>query len=213
MGIGHRAYDATVGRLFAGVYDRLMADTEEAGLSDRRHTILAEASGRTVELGAGTGLNLAHYPDGVEELILTEPFPPMAKQLRERVGRRLDHRCRIAGALPIPDASIDTAVATLVLCTVDDVPATLAEVSRVLKPGGRLLFVEHVRSSDPGTARWQDRLRAPWQFAGHGCRCNRDTLAAIEASPLEIDSVEHGELPKAPPIARPLVVGSARKPA
>jgi len=213
MGIGHRAYDATVGRLFAGVYDRLMADTEEAGLSDRRHTILAEASGRTVELGAGTGLNLAHYPDGVEELILTEPFPPMAKQLRERAGDAATVIETPADALPIPDASIDTAVATLVLCTVDDVPATLAEVSRVLKPGGRLLFVEHVRSSDPGTARWQDRLRAPWQFVGHGCRCNRDTLAAIEASPLEIDSVEHGELPKAPPIARPLVVGSARLPA
>jgi len=213
MGIGHRAYDATVGRLFAGVYDRLMADTEEAGLSDHRHGILAEARGRTVELGAGTGLNLAHYPDGVEELILTEPFPPMAKQLRERAGDAATVIETPADALPIPDASIDTAVATLVLCTVDDVPATLAEVSRVLKPGGRLLFVEHVRSSDPGTARWQDRLRAPWQFVGHGCRCNRDTLAAIEASPLEIDSVEHGELPKAPPIARPLVVGSARKPA
>ena len=68
MGIGHRAYDATVGRLFAGVYDRLMADTEEAGLSDHRHGILAEARGRTVELGAGTGLNLAHYPDGVDKL-------------------------------------------------------------------------------------------------------------------------------------------------
>jgi len=213
MGIGHRAYDATVGRVFAGVYDRLMAGTEEAGLSDHRHGILAEARGRTVELGAGTGLNLAHYPDGVDELILTEPFPPMAKQLRERAGDRAEVIEAPADALPIPDASIDTAVATLVLCTVDDVPATLAEVSRVLKPGGRLLFVEHVRSSDPGTARWQDRLRGPWQFMGHGCRCNRDTLAAIEASALEIDSVDHGELPKSPPIVRPLVVGSARKPA
>src|SRR4029079_3718119 len=149
-----------------------------------------------------------HYPDGVEELILTEPFPPMAKQLRERAGDRAEVIEAPADALPIPDASIDTAVATLVLCTVDDVPATLAEVSRVLKPGGRLLFVEHVRSSDPGTARWQDRLRAPWQFVGHGCRCNRDTLAAIEASPLEIDSVEHGELPKAPPHAPPPVARS-----
>ena len=210
MGIGHRAYDATVGRLFAGVYDRLMADTEEAGLSDRRHTILAEASGRTVELGAGTGLNLAHYPDGVE-LILTEPFPPMAKQLRERAGDAATVIETPADALPIPDASIDTAVATLVLCTVDDVPATLAEVSRVLKPGGRLLFVEHVRSSDPGTARWQDRLRAPWQFVGHGCRCNRDTLAAIEAAGLTVDDLERGRFPKAPPLVRPLISGRATR--
>jgi ubiquinone/menaquinone biosynthesis C-methylase UbiE len=213
MGIGHRAYDATVGRIFAGFYDRLMAETEKAGLSDRRRGIITQARGRTVEIGAGTGLNLAHYPDAVDELLLTEPFPPMAAQLRERAGDEATVIEAPADALPIPDGSIDTAVATLVLCTVDVVPATLAEVSRVLKPGGRLLFVEHVRSTNPGTARWQDRLRAPWQFIGHGCRCNRDTLAAIEASPLEIDSVEHGELPKSPPIVRPLVVGSARKPA
>ena len=209
MGIGHRAYDATVGRLFAGVYDRLMADTEEAGLSDRRHTILAEASGRTVELGAGTGLNLAHYPDGVEELILTEPFPPMAKQLRERAGDAATVIETPADALPIPDASIDTAVATLVLCTVDDVPATLAEVSRVLKPGGRLLFVEHVRSDDPGLARWQDRLNGLNQIVAHGCNCNRTTVDAIRAAGFDIVDLTRGELAKAPPFVRPMVVGTA----
>lgn len=212
-GLARRAYNATWGRVFAALYDRMLADTEEAGMRDRRRELLAAARGRTVEIGAGTGLNLAHYPDAVEELLLTEPFPPMAKQLRARVGAKATVIEAPADALPIPDASIDTAVATLVLCTVDDVPATLAEVDRVLKPGGRLLFVEHVRSSDPGIARWQDRLRAPWQFVGHGCRCNRDTLGAIAASPLEVDSVEHGRLPKSPQIVRPLVAGSARKPA
>ena len=83
----------------------------------------------------------------------------------------------------------------------------------MLKPGGRLLFAEHVRSEDPKLARWQDRLERPWKFVGHGCHPNRDTVAAISASPLEIEPVERGELPKAPPIARPLVVGSARMPA
>jgi len=213
MGLGRRAYDATWGRLFARVYNRCMADTEDAGLRDRRRELLAAAAGRTVELGAGTGVNLALYPEAVEELVLTEPFPPMAKQLRERAGDKATVIEAPAEALPIPDASIDTAVATLVLCTVDDVPATLAEVSRVLKPGGRLLYLEHVRSSDPGVARWQDRLERPWRFIGHGCRCNRDTVAAIAASPLEVERVEHGRLPKAPAIVRPLVAGSARKPA
>jgi ubiquinone/menaquinone biosynthesis C-methylase UbiE len=212
MSIVRRTYDATWGRLFAGMYDRFMADTEEAGLRERRHRLLAGAHGHTVELGAGTGLNFTHYTDDVEELILTEPFPPMAKHLRERVGSRATVIEAPAERLPIPDASIDTAVATLVLCTVDDLPATLTEVARVLKPGGRLLFAEHVRSGDPRTARWQDRLERPWKFVGHGCHPNRDTLAAIETSPLELESVEHDRLPKAPPIVRPLVVGSARRP-
>lgn len=213
MGLGRRAYDATWGRLFARVYNRCMADSEDAGLRDRRRELLAAAAGRTVELGAGTGVNLALYPEAVEDLVLTEPFPPMAKQLRERAGEEATVIEAPAEALPIPDASIDTAVATLVLCTVDDVPATLAEVSRVLKPGGRLLYLEHVRSSDAGVARWQDRLERPWRFIGHGCHCNRDTIAAIGASPLEVERVEHGRIPKAPAIVRPLVAGSARKPA
>ena len=82
MGAGRRAYDATWGRLFAAAYDRLLAETEEAGMRERRRALIAGASGRTVELGAGTGLNFAHYTDAVDELILTEPFPPMAKSWR-----------------------------------------------------------------------------------------------------------------------------------
>ena len=97
------------------------------------------------------------------------------------------------------------------LCTVDDVPATLAEVDRVLKPGGEFLFCEHVRSTDPGVARWQDRLERPWQFFGHGCHPNRDTVAAIGASGLELGAVRDERLPKSPPIVRPLAIGSARK--
>lgn len=213
MGLAHRAYDATWGRIFASIYERVMAETEEAGMRERRHDLIAGAHGRTVELGAGTGLNYEHYPDAVTELIVTEPFPPMVKQLRERAGGNTEVIEAPADRLPLPDSSADTIVSTLVLCTVDDVPATLAEVARVLRPGGRLLFAEHVRSDDPKLARWQDRLERPWKFVGHGCRCNRDTLAAIAASPLELEEVEHGAIPKAAPIVRPLVVGSARKPA
>ena len=196
-----RAYDATWGRLFASLYDRMLAASEEAGLGERRERLLAEASGRTLELGAGTGVNLAHYPGAVSELILTEPFEPMAKQLRERVaasGRKARVVVAPAERLPVEDASIDTVVVTLVLCTVDDLPATLAEVDRVLKPGGRLLFMEHVRSpDDPRLARRQDRFERPWKFVGHGCRCNRDTVASLEASPLVVEELERGRTPKA----------------
>jgi len=212
MGLTRRAYDVTWGRLFAAVYERALAESEEAGMRDRRRDLLAGASGRTVELGAGTGLNFEHYPDAVDELIVTEPFPPMATRLRERVGAAATVIEAPADRLPVADASVDTVVATLVLCTVDDVPATLAEVARVLRPGGRLLFAEHVRAEDRQLARWQDRLEKPWKFVGHGCRCNRDTVAAIEASPLAIESLERGRLPKAAPIVRPLVVGNAVRP-
>lgn len=213
MGIGRRAYDATWGRAFARIYDRALAESEEAGMRERRRALLARARGRTVELGAGTGLNFAHYPEAVGELILTEPFPPMAKRLRERARTNATVIEAPADRLPLPDASADTVVSTLVLCTVDDVPATLAEIARVLRPGGRLLFAEHVRSDDPKLARWQDRLEGPWKFVGHGCRCNRDTLAALAASPLEVETVEHETIPKAAPIVRPLIVGSAHRPA
>ena len=207
-----RTYDATWGRFFAAAYDRMLAETEDAGLRDQRHELIAGAGGRTLELGAGTGLNLGHYPDAVTELVLTEPFEPMARRLRERVadsGRNAEVVVAGAESLPFPDRSFDTVVSTLVLCTVDDVPATLTEIDRVLRPGGRLLFCEHVRSEDPGRARWQDRLERPWRFVGHGCRPNRDTVAAIDSSPLTLERVARGTLRKSAPIVRPLATGSA----
>jgi SAM-dependent methyltransferase len=118
-----------------------------------------------------------------------------------------------AEGLPFPDDRFDTAVATLVLCTVPDPSAALAELARVLRPGGRFLFLEHVRSTDPRLARWQDRLERPWELFGAGCHCNRDTPATIGASPLELEGVERGSIPRAVPLVRPMVVGTARAPA
>jgi ubiquinone/menaquinone biosynthesis C-methylase UbiE len=207
-----RIYDATWGRAFAALYDRLLGETEEAGLRDVRREVLAAASGRTIDIGAGTGVNLELFPDAVTELVLTEPDPHMAKRLSRKLSessRPAEQVLAPAERLPFDDASFDTAVFTLVLCTVPDPRATLAEAARVLKPGGKLLFVEHVRSEDPGMARWQDRLEKPWRFVGDGCHCNRDTVATIEAAPFEVESVERGVLPKSPPIVRPLVRGSA----
>lgn len=214
-GFGRRLYDGTWGRLFAALYDAMLHQSEEAGMRAHRTALLARASGRTLELGAGTGLNLEHYPPAVGDLVLTEPFEPMARRLRERVqrsGRTAEVVEASAVSLPFDEGSFDTVVATLVLCSVDDVPAALVEVSRVLRPGGRLLFGEHVRSSEPAVARWQDRLEGPWRFVNHGCHLNRDTVAAIDASPLVLGEVVSDQLPKAPAIVAPMAIGWATKP-
>jgi ubiquinone/menaquinone biosynthesis C-methylase UbiE len=207
-----RIYDATWGRAFTALYDRSLKGTEEAGLRRMRQSTLDGASGRTIDIGSGTGANLGLYPTAVTELVLAEPDPHMLRKLHAKVGEAgVDAEIVEAPAerLPFEDSSFDTAVFTLVLCTVPDPAAALAEAARILKPGGRLLFVEHVRSEDEGLARWQDRLERPWHFLGDGCHCNRDTIATIEASGLEIEEVERERMPKAPPLVRPVVRGSA----
>lgn len=208
-----QVYDATWGRAFSALYDSLLKGTEDAGLRDRRREVLAAAKGRTIDIGAGTGANLGLFPDGLEGVVMAEPDPHMLKRLRRKIaesGAGVELVEAGAERLPFEDNSFDTAVFTLVLCTVPDPKAALAEAARVLKPGGQLLFVEHVRAQDRGLARWQDRLETPWRLFGDGCHCNRDTIATIEASPLSLDRVERGELPKSPPLVRPLVSGSAR---
>jgi SAM-dependent methyltransferase len=207
-----RIYDATWGRAFSALYDRIFTAAEAAGLRRMRSELLKGASGRVLELGAGTGANLDLYPAAVESLALAEPDPHMIRQLRSKLaagGRLAEVVEAPAERLPFADGSFDTAVVTLVLCTVPDPDAALAEIARVLAPGGRLLFLEHVRSERADLARWQDRLEGPWRFVGDGCHCNRDTLATIAASPLTLGAVERGKLPKAPPIVEPLVNGSA----
>jgi ubiquinone/menaquinone biosynthesis C-methylase UbiE len=206
-----RIYDATWGRAFAAIYDRGLKGTEDAGLREIRRHVLSQASGRTIDLGAGTGVNRDLFPDAVTELVLAEPDPHMLSKLRAKVreGGGVSVVQAPAESLPFPDDSFDTAVFTLVLCTVPDPVAALEEAARVLKPNGKLLFVEHVRAEDQGLARWQDRLESPWRFLADGCHCNRDTVANIEASPFEIEKVEMGKLPKSPPIVRPLARGSA----
>lgn len=207
-----RIYDATWGRAFAALYDRALKATEEAGLREMRRELLAAASGRTIDIGAGTGANIDLFPAAVTDLVLAEPDPHMAKRLRRRLGESGHPGEAVeapAESLPFEDSSFDTAVFTLVLCTVPDPRAALAEAARILKPGGKLLFAEHVRSDDPGLARWQDRLEKPWRFFADGCHCNRDTVAAIEASPLALQNVERGKLPKAMPLVKPLARGNA----
>src|SRR3954451_8555273 len=207
-----RIYDETWGRAFTTLYDRILRGTEEEGLRQMRRETLSNAKGRTIDLGAGTGANLGLFPGSVTELVLAEPDPHMLRKLRSKAEEAgVEAEIVEAGAekLPFEDSSFDTAVFTLVLCTVPDPAAALAEAARVLKPGGLLLFVEHVRAEDSGLARWQDRLERPWHFFADGCHCNRDTVATIEAGPFTVESVDKAELPKTPPIIKPLVKGSA----
>jgi ubiquinone/menaquinone biosynthesis C-methylase UbiE len=180
-----------------------------------RRQALAPASGRTIDIGAGTGANLKLYPDAVTELVLAEPDHHMAKRIRPKLaesGRSAEVVEAGAEDLPFEDSSFDTAVFTLVLCTIPDPARALEEAARILRPGGRALFLEHVRSNDPKLARWQDRLAGPWRFFNDGCNCNRDTVATIGASPLELGDVERLRMPKAPPVVRPVARGSAGLP-
>jgi ubiquinone/menaquinone biosynthesis C-methylase UbiE len=200
------------GRIFAATYDRMMAGTEKAGLAEYRKNLLERAQGRVLEIGGGTGANLPFYGSEVEELVMIEPEEPMARRLERKLqgGSRPVRVIRApAENLPFEDASFDFVVSTLVLCTVSDPALALQEVHRVLKPGGKLLFLEHVRSDDPKLARWQDRLNGLNKHIGHGCNCNRPTLEVVAGSGFSLEDVKHDRFPKAPPHVRPLVVGAA----
>jgi len=201
-------------RAFAAVYDPVLWVGEQAGLRKHRKELLARSTGCTIEIGAGTGLNLAHYPDDLAELVLVEPDAAMRRRLAERLARsRLRARPVDAPAeqLPFPDGSIDTVVSTFVLCTVDAPDLALREIVRVLKPDGQLLFIEHVRSDSPRLACWQDRLANPWRRFARGCRCNRATSELMVAFGFELEDLDEASWRAMPPIVRPLIIGRARK--
>ena len=201
-------------RLFAFAYDKFSRGSEEAGLAEQRRNLIAGASGHVLEIGGGTGANLGYYGAGVESVTVTEPEPSMLKRL-ERKAREQNSQATVLRAaaedLPFEDASFDTVVSTLVLCGVDDQPRVLRELRRVLRPGGRLIFLEHVRSDDPRVAKTQDRMNPVNRFFVC-CHCNRPTLETIRSAGFEVTELEQTELPKAPPFVRPLIVGTATAP-
>ena len=193
------------------VYDPFVWLGEIAGMRRQRRMLVGSAYGRVVEIGAGTGLNVVHYPDDLAELMLIEPEPGM----RRRLARRLERHgpvARIIDApaerLPLADASVDTVVSTLVLCTVDDPETALREIARVLRPDGQLLFIEHVRASSRFLAQCQDKLLRPWRGFAGGCMCNRRTVELMRACGFTVaaeDAVWRG----LPTIVHPLAVGRA----
>jgi ubiquinone/menaquinone biosynthesis C-methylase UbiE len=193
------------------IYDSTLLAGEVAGMRRARKALLEQATGRVVEVGAGTGLNLPQYPHAVRELVLVEPEPAMRTRLERRV-RRSQRQAEIVAAsaerLPFADHSVDTVVSTLVLCTVEHPDRALAEIARVLRPGGRLLFIEHVRAESPALAWWQDRLVGPWRRFACGCRCNRATVELMRACGFEVKASK-GTWRAMPPIVRPLMSGRA----
>ena len=207
-----RIYEATVARAFSTWYGLLMQRIDDSGLGDIRRALLAEAHGRVLDIGTGTGSNLPLFPAAVD-LVVSEPSPNMPRALRRRLddegGRAIDLVQAGAENLPFEDASFDCVTSTLVMCTMPDPRAGLEEIARVLKPGGAFLFLEHVRSANRRVARTQDFLVRPWRFIADGCHCNRDSLATIEASPLTLQEVEHGHMPLAPKFMEPLIYGKA----
>jgi ubiquinone/menaquinone biosynthesis C-methylase UbiE len=196
--------------IFAALYDQISASAERRWMGERRRRLLAGARGAVLEIGGGTGANLAHYRN-VDRVTIAEPD----RFMRNRIGPKLDE-ARVpvevsaagAEALPYPDGSFDTVVSTLVLCTVPDQEAALDEVRRVLRPGGRLLFIEHVRAAG-SAARWQDRLEPLWRRLLGGCHPNRDTVAAIEEAGFEIETFESFYPPDPLSALMPHVQGSA----
>jgi len=201
-------------RIFAMTYDRQIAATEKAGLRALREGLLAGVSGDVLEIGSGTGANLSIYRQDLISLTMTEPHPPMLRRLERKVGEYAPGAKVLrapAEDLPFEDGTFDVAVSTLVLCGVDDQPRALRELRRVLRPGGQLLFIEHLRSDDPATARLQDRLNWLNRLVVC-CNCNRPTLSSIRDAGFTVTRVENTVLPKAPKFARPAVVGSATAP-
>ena len=200
-------------RMMAVLYDPFLWLGEIAGMRRRRRTLLAEVHGRVVEIGAGTGLNVAHYPDAVDELVLTEPELGMRRKLARRLDRH-GRAARISDApaerLPFADASVDTVVATFVLCTVEEPERALREVARVLRPEGQLLFIEHVRSRSRFLAACQDKLLRPWRGFAGGCVCNRPTLELMRACGFTVEA-DHAVWRGMPAIVHPLTVGRATR--
>jgi ubiquinone/menaquinone biosynthesis C-methylase UbiE len=192
-----------------------MAKTEKAGLRAFREGLLAGAKGQVIEIGSGTGANLPCYGPAVASLTMTEPQLPMLRRL-ERSVRQYRPATTVLRApaedLPFDDHTFDVAVSTLVLCGVDDQPRALRELRRVLRPGGQLLFIEHVRSEDPGRARAQDRMNWINRLVVC-CDCNRPTLSSIEQAGFTVTQIAHTALPKAPSFVSPTIVGSATAPA
>jgi ubiquinone/menaquinone biosynthesis C-methylase UbiE len=173
--------------------------------------LLAGAAGDVLEIGSGTGGNLPFYGPAVTSLTMTEPQLPMLRRLQHKAsGHTRDVTILRAPAedLPFDNGSFDVAVSTLVLCGVDDQPRALRELHRVLRPGGQLLFIEHVRSGDPAQARLQDRINWLSRLVVC-CDCNRPTLDSIRAAGFTPGQVRHTTLPKAPKFASPTIMGAA----
>ena len=198
---------------FAQAYLRASVLADRRGAYEHRRRLLAGLHGRVIEIGAGNGRNLPHYPPAVTEVVAVEPDDTLRAHAAEQ-ARSAPVPVSVvpghAGALPAADATMDAAVVSLVLCSVPEQRQALAEIVRVLVPGGRLHFYEHVRSTHRPIALLQDLITPAWRRAAGGCHPNRDTLAEIERAGFEvawIDSFAFAPNPPVPPL--PHILGTA----
>ncbi|MGI8311424.1 class I SAM-dependent methyltransferase [Saccharopolyspora hattusasensis] len=186
--------------VFARLYGRLSQAMERRGMAAHRKTLLAGLTGTVIDIGAGNGLNFAHYPSTVTRVLAVEPEPHL-RQVAQRAAASAPVPVEVvdglAERLPTEDSSADAAVASLVLCSVRDQAAVLREIQRVLKPGGQLRFLEHVRADSPGLARVQRALDATvWPHLSGGCHAGRDTAAAIERTGFTLDRLDRFLFPE-----------------
>jgi ubiquinone/menaquinone biosynthesis C-methylase UbiE len=201
---------------FASIYDRMMASAERSFMKRVREEVAGGATGRVLEVGAGTGANFAYYNDHAEEIIATEPDPYMlerAKRRAEDVERQIELRQAPAEELPFEDDSFDTVVSTLVMCSTVDPHKALSEARRVLKTSGQLRLFEHVRYEHAFGAFWQDIITPVWRWFGAGCHPNRDTASIVREAGFEFERLELSKpVPPVPPMvfSRPHILGVAR---
>lgn len=200
-------------KLGAALYDAIMSHPEEAGLTDWRRDLLTHATGRILEIGPGTGINLPLYPKSAGNLIALEPNPAMAARLSRRTYAGSGDVALLEGFardLPFDDDTFDTIVTTLVLCSVPDPIETLTELKRVLHPDGQLLFLEHVASPNHTLRKWQDRVDPLWHRLTGDCHLNRRTKDALITAGFHIETLDHAPMPGAPALVRPTIRGIAR---
>ena len=204
--------------LFARFYPPLIEFAERGGQRERRAELFGRAEGRTLEIGAGAGHNLPHLTSAVTQLVVSEPSPHMLAHLRTRLAEdpppvgSWELVRTGAEQLPFDDASFDTVTASFVHCTIPDPAAALRELARVLRPGGRYLFLEHVRSSSPVLGRVQDVLELPHVYVAAGCHPNRRFEELVARSPLRLVEAVHAPMPRSPLTVRPTVRGVAVAP-
>jgi ubiquinone/menaquinone biosynthesis C-methylase UbiE len=200
----------------ATIYDRFMRDMERACGDAWRKELVTELRGDVLEIGAGTGRNLEHYR-GLERLVLAEPDPHMRRRLAEKaaqtsVATSVELVSWGAELIESEAHSFDAVVSTLVLCSVRDVKCSLDEIRRVLRPGGKLVFLEHVAATDPSRLVWQQRAEPLWKLVAGNCHLCRQTEQSIEAAGFRFDRITRESARKALPIVRPTIRGVAIAP-
>lgn len=201
--------------LIAKSYNFAMASTEKRCLNQWRKELLGSASGDLLEIGAGTGVNLPHYHAKIDSIILSEPDQQMRKHLQRKIAQTTNDSFTIkpweAEKIDLPDASFDTIVSTLVLCSVPCLNSSLKEIYRLLRPGGKLLFLEHIASDQQATFKWQQRIEPLWSLCAGNCRLTRDTATAIDNNGFNIEKLIEAPMTGAPNFVARTIRGVARK--